>query len=61
MIKLWKKFFKKKQQSWKTDCYFGIPHYEKFRGHLCVSGAIIVGEAIVEGKPIILEIYVEMS
>lgn len=49
--KLWIKFFKRKREkTWKTDCYFGTVGNEKFRGHMSISGATIVGNKIIYGE-----------
>lgn len=49
--KIWSKFFKRKQEkTWKTDCYFGVVGDEKFRGHMSISGAMIVDGKMVRGE-----------
>lgn len=49
--KLWIKFFKReKEKTWKTDCYFGIVGDERYRGHMTLSGSIVVGNTAVGGE-----------
>jgi hypothetical protein len=51
MMKLWTKFSqRKKEKTWKTDFYFGIAGSEMYRGHMTVSGAIIVEGKLVDGE-----------
>lgn len=49
--KLWSKIFKrKKEKTWKTDYYFGVAGDERLRGHMSISGAVIVEDKIVDGE-----------
>ena len=48
---IWIKLFKrKKKKIWKTDAYYGDVENKSRRGHISVSGAILVGGVIESGE-----------
>ena len=48
--KIWSKFSRKKEQTWKMDVYFGVAGNDLRRGHIVFSGAVFVDDCIKSGE-----------